>query len=217
MRKEHAFWGGLSFLAVWWIRLGIRPERIAPGRPDQNGRHERMHRTLKHEAVGPTRLEFTAQQARFDTWRKEYNEVRPHEALGQKPPAAYYQPSSRPYPAELPEPDYPSTYETRRINKSGFLLWDRHKYYLSWSLQHELVGLQELSDGNWAVHFGFKALGVVDANTNTLRPMPTESGAPEARRGRPKRRDRPRPTTVTTSPAQLSQTQPINNESEMPR
>jgi transposase InsO family protein len=191
--------GGLSHLAVWWIRLGIRPERIAPGRPDQNGRHERMHRTLKHEAVGPTKLEFTAQQARFDEWRKEYNEVRPHEALGQKPPASCYQPSSRPYPAELPEPDYPSNFETRRVNHSGYLLWDRHKYYLSWSLQQELVGLDEISDGNWVVHFGPRALGVVDATTKTLRPMPAESGSLQARAGLSKRRDRPRPTAVSSS------------------
>ena len=195
--------GGLSHLAVWWIRLGIRPERIAPGRPDQNGRHERMHRTLKHEAVGPMKLDFRAQQARFDQWRKEYNELRPHEALGQKPPASCYQPSSRPFPAELPEPNYPSNFETRRVNHGGYLLWDRHKYYLSWSLQQELVGLEELSDGNWVLHFGSRALGVVDANTKTLRPMPAETGSLQPRAGQSKRRDRPRPTAVTRSPAQV--------------
>jgi putative transposase len=193
--------GGLSHLAVWWIRLGITPERIAPGRPDQNGRHERMHRTLKHEAVGPSRLEFVAQQKRFDEWRKEYNEVRPHEALGQKTPASQYQPSNRPYPAELPEPEYPPQYEVRRVNHAGYLLWDRHRYYVSWALQTELVGLEELSDGTWTVHFGPHALAVVDARTKTLRPVPAEGISGHERNGRPKRRGQRRgvPSNPATS------------------
>ena len=95
--------GGLTRFAVKLIRLGITPERIAPGHPEQNARHERMHRTLKAEATKPVRLDLATQQARFDEWRKEFNEVRPHEALGQKTPATYYQPSPRLLPAELPE------------------------------------------------------------------------------------------------------------------
>ncbi len=183
--------GGLSHLAVWWIRLGIRPERIQPGRPDQNGRHERMHRTLKHEAVGPDRLDFTAQQARFDEWRKEYNEVRPHEALEQEPPAKYYQPSPRPYPAELPEPEYPANFEIRRINHAGSLLWDRHKYYVSWSLQMQLVGLEEVSDGNWVLYFGPRRLAVVDGTTKKLRPIPADGASNQEKDGQPKKRRRP--------------------------
>ena len=95
--------GGLSRLAVWWIRLGIRPERIQPGRPDQNGRHERRHRTLKSETAKPPRASFRAQQRAFDRFREEYNEIRPHEALGQEVPASRYQPSNRPYPRQLPQ------------------------------------------------------------------------------------------------------------------
>jgi transposase InsO family protein len=185
--------GGLSHLAVWWLRLGIRPERIKPGRPDQNGRHERMHRTLKHEAVGPTRLEFAPQQTRFDHWRKEYNEVRPHEALEQKPPAQYYEPSPRPYPAELPEPEYPPQFETRRVNHAGYLLWDRHKYYVSWSLQEQLVGLEELNDGNWVLHFCARSLAVLDATAKVLRPIPAEEVLNKERRGVPKKKGQPKP------------------------
>ncbi|NIM21254.1 MAG: DDE-type integrase/transposase/recombinase, partial [Candidatus Latescibacteria bacterium] len=99
--------GGLSRLAVWWIRLGIRPERIQPGRPEQNGRHERMHSTLKSETAKPPRASFRAQQRAFDRFREEYNEIRPHEALGQEVPASHYRPSNRPYPRELPQIDYP--------------------------------------------------------------------------------------------------------------
>jgi len=185
--------GGLSHLAVWWTRLGIRPERIKPGRPDQNGRHERMHRTLKHEAVGEDRLEFASQQARFDQWRKEYNEVRPHEALEQRPPAEYYESSPRPYPVELPEPQYPAQFETRRINHAGYLLWDRHKYYVSWSLQMQLVGLEEVRDGNWVLHFGPRALAVVDATTKKFTPIPAEGATSEEKDGKPKKRGQPTP------------------------
>jgi transposase InsO family protein len=167
--------GGLSKLAVWWIRLGIRPERIAPGRPDQNGRHERMHRTLKAEATKPVRLDLATQQARFDEWRKEFNEVRPHEALGQKTPATYYQPSPRLLPAELPEIVYPPNFETRRVNQSGYILFERHKLYLGWCLPHEVVGLEELEGDKWIVYFGPHALAVVDATSGKLQPLPNPS------------------------------------------
>ncbi len=167
---------------MWWLRLGIRPERIKPGRPDQNGRHERMHRTLKHEAVGPARLDFAPQQARFDHWRKEYNEVRPHEALEQHPPAQYYQPSPRPFLAELPEPQYPPQFETRRVNHAGYLLWDRHKF----------VGLEELNDGNWTLHFCARSLAVLDATAKVLRPIPAKEALNKERRGVPKKKDRPK-------------------------
>jgi transposase InsO family protein len=177
--------GGLSHLAVWWIRLGIRPERIEPGHPEQNGRHERMHRTLKTETTKPVRLDHTAQQASFDTWRKEYNELRPHEALGQKAPATFYAPSARLYPAELPEPQYPAHFETRRVNGAGNVLWQGHKYYAGWCLPHQTVGLEELDDGKWLLHFGEHALAIVDTSIKKLRPLPPIY-ATERRRGRSK-------------------------------
>ncbi len=191
--------GGLSFLAVWWMRLGIVPERIAPGRPDQNGRHERMHRTLKHEAVGEDRFDFNGQQERFDAWRQEYNEVRPHEALGQTTPGSHYVPSPRPYPAELPEFEYPSAFAVKKINHAGYLLWERQKYYLSWSLQEQFVGLQPVSDGNWTVHLGPRALAVVDEQAKTVRPLPGALPADERPRG-PKRLGKGTPTNPNITP-----------------
>ncbi len=110
---------GLSRLAVWWIRLGIRPERILPGRPDQNGRHERMHRTLKAEAAKPPCSSFRAQQKAFDSFRREYNFERPHEALGLQVPASMYRSSLRAFPNKLPEPEYPAGFETRLASTVG--------------------------------------------------------------------------------------------------
>jgi transposase InsO family protein len=165
--------GGLSRLSVWWIKLGIRPERILPGHPEQNGRHERMHRTLKAETAKPPKQDLFEQQAAFDAWRKEYNEVRPHEALGQKTPASHYSPSTRRFPLALRDPEYPPTFETKRINHAGGLKWERHKWYLSWCLAQELVGLEELDDGKWLLHFGPYPLAVLDGVAKKLRPLAT--------------------------------------------
>ena len=98
---------GLTGLSVWWIKLGIKPERIVPGKPQQNGRHERMHRTLKQETASPPAMNRRAQQERFDQFRREYNEEGPHEALGQKPPGRYYRASTREYPERLRDIEYP--------------------------------------------------------------------------------------------------------------
>jgi putative transposase len=175
--------GGLSKLSVWWIRLGIRPERIEPGRPEQNGRHERMHRTLKAEATKPIQVDLAAQQARFDTWRKEFNEVRPHEALGQTTPASHYQPSPRLLPAELPDLVYPPNCETRRVNQSGYVLFERRKVYLSWCLPLQVVGLEELEGDKWIVYFGPHALAVIDGKTGVLQPLPSPSIRTRRKRG----------------------------------
>jgi len=171
--------GGLSRLSVWWIKLGIRPERIAPGRPDQNGRHERMHRTLKAETAKPAQADLFCQQAAFDTWRKEFNEVRPHEALGQEPPAKYYEPSHRRYPEEAPDPEYPPDFETKRVNHAGGLQFDRCKLHLSWCLAKELVGLEELDDGKWLVHFGPHPLAIFDLAAKKVRPLATALAGPK--------------------------------------
>jgi transposase InsO family protein len=113
--------GGLSRLAVWWIRLGIRPERIMPGRPDQNGRHERMHRTLKAETAKPPRASSQAQQRAFDRFQHEYNHVRPHEALGLEHPASAYERSMRAFPRRLTELEYPSHYRLERVYPNGVI------------------------------------------------------------------------------------------------
>ena len=107
---------GLTGLTVWWIKLGIQPERIQPGKPQQNGRHERMHRTLKQATASPPAANRRRQQQRFDEFRREYNEQRPHEALGQVPPAVLYECSSRPFPVRLPAVEYPQSWQVRRVS-----------------------------------------------------------------------------------------------------
>jgi len=161
--------GGLSRLAVWWIRLGIRPERILPGRPDQNGRHERMHSTLKAETARPPRSSFTAQQRAFDRFQIEYNDERPHEALGQQVPASLYRPSLRPYPRRLPEPEYPAHFETRLAYPNGVISFGAAQWYVSACLAGELVGLEPGEDGRWRVHFGCVPIGFVDLRQATDR------------------------------------------------
>lgn len=154
--------GGLTRLAVWWIRLGIIPQRIQLGRPDQNGRHERMHRTLKAEACKPPQADHGAQQATFDEFREEYNQERPHEALGDRPPAEFYVPSARPYPATLPELEYPAHFELRRVKRDGRLKWKGAWYYLNEALHRQTVGLVPVNDDRWEIHFGPVVLGVLD-------------------------------------------------------
>jgi transposase InsO family protein len=154
--------GGLSRLAVWWIRLGIRPERIKPGRPDQNGRHERMHSTLKAEVCRPPSSSFSAQQRAFDEFRNEYNNVRPHEALGQETPASKYQPSARPFPSRLPEIEYPSHFHVVRVYPNGVISFRSSQWYVSNAVEGELIGLEEVADDRWKVQFGPIPLGILD-------------------------------------------------------
>jgi transposase InsO family protein len=154
--------GGLTRLAVWWIRLGIVPQRIQPGRPDQNGRHERMHRTLKAETCHPPQSNHRTQQKAFDCFRKEYNQVRPHEALSDRPPAEFYLPSPRAYPATLPEVEYPAHFEIRRVRTNGSIKWKGAYYFLSEALRGQTVGLMSISEDRWEIHFGRVALGVLN-------------------------------------------------------
>jgi transposase InsO family protein len=161
--------GGLSRLSIWWIRLGIRPERIMPGRPEQNGRHERMHRTLKAETARPPRSSFSAQQRAFDRFQAEYNQERPHEALGQEVPAALYRPSLRSYPRELPEPEYPRHFETRVAYPNGVITFGTTQWYVSNCLVGERVGLEPCDDGRWRVHFGWVPIGLLDLKQATDR------------------------------------------------
>lgn len=155
--------GGLSRLAIWWIHLGIRPERILPGRPDQNGRHERMHRTLKAECCRPPKATFSSQQRSFDRFVEEFNFVRPHEALKQQTPAEIYKPSLRRMPRKLPEIEYPEHFVLARAYPNGVISFERTQWYLSGCLRNEVVGLEEIGDGRWRVHFGPVSLGVLDA------------------------------------------------------
>ena len=151
--------GRLSTLAVWWVRLGIRPELIEPGRPQQNGRHERMHRTLKHEAARPAEATLRAQQRRFDQFRFEYNYDRPHEALGQRTPVSLYSASPRSYPRRLPLLEYPPHFEVRKVSANGGIRWHAHRVPVSHLLIDEYIGLEEIDDGLWTVYFGMVTLG----------------------------------------------------------
>ena len=154
--------GRLSRLSVWWIRLGIRHERIEPGHPEQNGRHERMHRTLKQETASPPEVNLSRQQRSFDRFRHRYNDERPHEALGQVTPASVYAPSQRPFPSKLPELEYPDGYELRRVQRNGTFRWRSHSVFLTNCLENETVGLREVDLHRWHVHFGSILLGVLD-------------------------------------------------------
>ncbi len=159
----------LSRLAVWWIRLGITPERIQPGCPAQNGRHERMHRTLKRGTTRPPAGNQAAQQRRFAAWRREYNDERPHAALGAVTPAMVYVPSARVFPTTLAPVIYPGHFETRHIISNGCMKWRGRMISVSSVLVHEDVGLEELADGIWAVHFGPVRLGTFDERQGRIR------------------------------------------------
>lgn len=164
---------GLSSLAVWWVRLGIKPERIEVGRPDQNGRHERMHRTLKEDVVAQPAATFCEQQRAFDRYRVVFNNERPHQALADATPATLYRPSARQYPRRLPELEYPSHYFERRVDSGGVLNWLSKRVYLSTCLAREIVGIEERPDGLWTVHFGHLQLGVLDSAGTLTAPQRT--------------------------------------------
>ncbi len=168
--------GGLSSLAVWWVRLGIRLERIPPGQPQHNGRHERMHRTLKAETLKPPAATLEGQQRRFDAFRLDFNTDRPHEALGNKLPAAVYQPSPRAYPSQLPELEYPGHFALRRVRDDGTIQVLTHKLYLTASLAGEVIALQEIDDRLWHIHFGPITLAVLDARERQFRLIPMGRG-----------------------------------------
>jgi putative transposase len=160
----------LSTLAVWWIRLGIRPERIAPGAPQQNGAHERMHKTLKAETTRPVAATPACQQQRFNTFRHDYNTERPHEALGLTPPVSAYHSSPRPMPARLPVLEYPAHAEIRRVINPGHIRWRGTRLWLSAVLIGQDVALEPCDADRWTLAFGPLVLGVVDDRTRSFTP-----------------------------------------------
>jgi transposase InsO family protein len=163
---------GLSRLSVYWMKLGIVPERIAAGHPEQNGRHERMHRTLKEETATPGAANRRAQQRAFDRFRREYNEERPHEALGQQTPSSRYRPSPRLYPERLPEPEYDSGLEVRRVYPHGQFFWQGHDVFLSKALAGERIGLESVEDDYWCVYFAEFPLALFDSEALHIEPLP---------------------------------------------
>jgi transposase InsO family protein len=164
--------GGLSRLSVWWIQLGIIPERIEPGHPEQNGRHERMHKTLKEQTASPPATTLADQQRAFDRFRADYNNDRPHEALGQTPPRAHYEPSLRVMPESLREPEYGSDFVLRRVQPSGRVGWHGPKLPVSKLLAGQHVGFKQIDDDEWALAYGPVLLGYVLRRNGKLRINP---------------------------------------------
>jgi transposase InsO family protein len=154
--------GRLSRLSAWWVQLGIRPETIEPGKPQQNPRHERMHRTLKERTAKPPSKNLCAQQTRFERFRKTYNEERPHEALGQERPASFYEPSKRRLPRTTPRVRYPGHFEVRKVASDKTIKWRDRKVFVSGLLRFDYVGLEEIGEGTWAVYYGPVFLGWLD-------------------------------------------------------
>lgn len=165
----------LSKLSVWWLRLGISIERIRPGHPQQNGRHERMHLTLKQETTRPAGANLFQQQAKFDDFIGDFNHVRPHEALGMKCPAELYTASPRHYQG-LSEPHYPFHDRTVMVTSCGRLCLYRKKINLSRSLAGQAVGVKEVESGIWLVSFMEYDLGYIDLEERTLQPLDNPFG-----------------------------------------
>ena len=166
--------GSLSPLSAWWVKLGIVPERSQPGHPEQNGRIERLHRTLKAETASPPRADRRRQQRAFDHFQHCYNTERPHEALGQRPPALLYAPSFRPYPARLGSTEYGAGITVRRVRSNGEIKWKGDLVYVSKALQGELIGLFQQDERAWSVHFGPLLIGVLDDPARRIEKTPVK-------------------------------------------
>lgn len=160
--------GGLSRLSIWLIQLGIVPERIDKGCPEQNGRHERMHRTLKAEAVNPVSLNMTEQQKRFNRFRADYNDNRPHEALGQDTPSSYYEKSPRLYVENPKIPDYDLQYTVRSVRTKGAIKFKGQQYYVSGVLHGQPVGLKEVGEDLWHIYYSFYLVATLNLKINKV-------------------------------------------------
>jgi putative transposase len=161
--------GGLTRLSVWWIRLGILPERIRPGHPEDNPSHERMHRTLKQETAHPPAATYGGQQKRFDAFRHEFDTERPHESLGMQTPSERYRSSERLYPKRLPEIEYPADFSVRRVRSKGEIKLGGNLTYISQALIGEWVGLKRLDENTWNIHFGPLCLASFNSISKQLR------------------------------------------------
>lgn len=166
----------LSQLSVWFIKLGIYPELIEPGKPNQNGVHERMHRTLKQEATIPPASSLRGQQREFDRFREEFNQERPHEALGMKRPGEVYQASARTMPRRIEPYEYPGHYLVRRVSRAGTIRVLRRQIFVSNTLQEDYVGLEEVDDGVYDLHFCFYQIGRYDLKQNRIRDIVSRVG-----------------------------------------
>jgi transposase InsO family protein len=174
---------GLSRLSVWWMKLGIVPERIAAGHPEQNGRHERMHRTLKQETASPAAANTRGQQRAFHRFRREYNEQRPHEALGMQTPSSMYMRSPRSYPARVPEPEYDNTMLVRRVGLRGNFSWKGQFMFISETLLGEPIGLLPEDERIYTVYFAAFPLARFDSHRRVILPLRAVSCQVGAREG----------------------------------
>ena len=163
--------GRLSRLAVWWLRLGIVPERITPRHPEQNGSHEQFHAVLKRETTRPPAASCRAQQRRFRAFVEEYNQERPHDALGGDAPAARYRPSPRVYPEDLPPLDYLAAWSVRRVSAAGAISWGGHSVFLSEVLAGESVAFEPIDDALWLLRFATVPLARFDERHRHLLPL----------------------------------------------
>ena len=170
--------GGLSRLSIWLLKLGVEPHFGRPASPQDNGRHERMHRTLAEQTTHPPALCASEQQQRFDVFRQHFNEERPHEALEQRPPARIWRPSSRPMPALIDDPWYDAHHEVRRVHSSGEIRWRGESIFIGEALAGEVVGLAERDQGYHIVRFSHHDLGIIDPKKSFRRFAP-----PRTRRG----------------------------------
>jgi putative transposase len=164
---------GLSRLNVWWLQLGIVHQRITPASPQENGAHERMHKTLKARATRPPGANLNLQQRTFNSFRRTYNELRPHEALNDETPASRWKPSGREYPPRIVPPTYPGHVEVRRISNAGCFRLHSGQHFLSQALNGEDVGLEQVADGVWNILYYETLLGRFDERTNSITGAPS--------------------------------------------
>lgn len=159
---------GLSQLSIWWLKLGIIPERIDLGCPEQNGRHERMHRTLKEATTKPPKINLQQQQQRFDAFINEFNHERPHEALSDKYPGEVYKASTRPLLSKLPEISYPNHFEIRFVRSNGEIKWAGKKHFISELLYGEPVGIEQIDEAKIAIYFSKLNIKIIDLKSENL-------------------------------------------------
>jgi transposase InsO family protein len=167
---------GLNRLNVWWLQLGITHQRITPGNPQENGAHERLHKTLKAQATRPVAANLNSQQRVFNDFRRTYNELRPHEALDDETPASRWSPSTRVYPERIAKPEYPGHFEIRRVSSAGTFRLHSGQYFLSQALNDEYIGLEEVQDGLWNLIYYDTLLGRFDERTLTITGAPSLRG-----------------------------------------